>query len=149
MIIIHGMDTPPVPRIVSASLADRLRVMPAVGGTGPRQAGESTPVPGAAPGGRRHFSLADPRLMGAGPPEPELAPGERRYFSLDDLDVMDAARREPDILVGGAQPVALDEVQRAPELLHAVKRAIDRRRTPGRFLLTGSANLLLMRQVSE
>jgi predicted AAA+ superfamily ATPase len=124
MIIIHGMDTSPVPRIVSASLAERLRVMPAVVVTGPRQAGKSTLVQ-------------------------ELAPGERRYYSLDDLDVMDAARREPDVLVGGAQPVALDEVQRAPELLHAVKRAIDRKRTPGRFLLTGSANLLLMRQVSE
>jgi predicted AAA+ superfamily ATPase len=42
-----------------------------------------------------------------------------------------------------------EEVQRAPALLRAVKRAIDRRRTPGQFLLTGSANLLLMRQVSE
>lgn len=45
--------------------------------------------------------------------------------------------------------MTLDEVQREPALLHAVKRAIDRDRTPGRFLLTGSANLLLMRQVSE
>ena len=51
--------------------------------------------------------------------------------------------------MGGAGPVTLDEVQREPELLRAVKRAIDRDRTPGRFLLTGSANLLLMRQVSE
>ena len=42
-----------------------------------------------------------------------------------------------------------DEVQREPGLLTAVKRAIDRDRRPGRFLLTGSANLLLMRQVSE
>jgi hypothetical protein len=40
-------------------------------------------------------------------------------------------------------------VQRAPDLLLAVKREIDRQRTPGRFLLTGSANLLLMRRVSE
>ena len=51
--------------------------------------------------------------------------------------------------MGGTQPVTLDEVQREPDLLHAVKRAIDRRRTPGQFLLTGSANLLRMRQVSE
>jgi len=79
----------------------------------------------------------------------DLAPGARRYFSLDDLDTLDAARRDPDVLVGGTQPVTLDEVQREPGLLHAVKRAIDRRRRPGQFLLTGSANLLLMRQVSE
>ncbi|MHB8766357.1 MAG: ATP-binding protein [Deferrisomatales bacterium] len=51
--------------------------------------------------------------------------------------------------MGGAQPVTLDEVQREPGLLHAVKRAIDQKRRPGQFLLTGSANLLLMRQVSE
>jgi AAA domain len=41
------------------------------------------------------------------------------------------------------------EVQREPDRLRAVKRAIDRRRQPGQFLLTGSANLLLMRRVSE
>jgi len=79
----------------------------------------------------------------------DLAPSARRYFSLDDLDARDAARRDPDALVDGTQPVTLDEVQREPGLLHAVKRAIDRRRRAGQFLLTGSANLLLMRQVSE
>jgi predicted AAA+ superfamily ATPase len=63
--------------------------------------------------------------------------------------VLDAARRDPETLVGGRGPVTLDEVQRESGLLRAVKRAIDRGRTPGRFLLTGSANLLLMRQVSE
>jgi hypothetical protein len=79
----------------------------------------------------------------------DLAPARRRYVSLDDLDAADAARRDPDALVGGAEAITLDEVQREPELLRAVKRAIDRRRRPGQFLLTGSANLLLMRQVSE
>jgi predicted AAA+ superfamily ATPase len=45
----------------------------------------------------------------------------------------------------------LDEVQRAPDLLLAVKRAVDRDRPrrPGRFVLTGSANLLLMQRLSE
>ena len=124
MIIIHGMDTAVLPRLVAPALADRLRVMPAVVVIGARQTGKST--------------LAQ-----------QLAPGRRRFLSLDDLDVVDAARRDPDMLVGGAQPVTLDEVQREPDLLHAVKRAIDRRRRPGQFLLTGSANLLLMRQVSE
>ena len=51
--------------------------------------------------------------------------------------------------MGGSAPVTLDEVQREPDLLLAVKRAIDRSRRPGQFLLTGSANLLLMRGVSE
>ncbi len=79
----------------------------------------------------------------------ELTPSPRRYFSLDDLDVVDTARRDPEVLVAGSTPVTIDEVQREPQLLLEVKRAIDRDRRPGRFLLTGSANLLLMRQVSE
>jgi predicted AAA+ superfamily ATPase len=122
MDIIHAMKT--LPRLVEPALAERLRVMPAVVVTGARQTGKST--------------LAAERVR-----------GPRRYATLDDLDVLDAARRDPEALVGGSGAVTLDEVQRAPELLAAVKRAIDRDRKPGRFLLTGSANLLLMRQVSE
>jgi len=122
MTIIHGMKT--LPRLVGTALSERLRVMPAVVVTGARQTGKST--------------LAE-----------QLVPGSRRYATLDDLDVLDAAQRDPEVLVGGPGPVTLDEVQRAPELLRAVKRAIDRDRKSGRFLLTGSANLLLMRQVSE
>ena len=98
--------------------------MPAVVVTGARQTGKST--------------LAQ-----------ELTPGKRRFFSLDDLDPQEQARRDPEALLGGHQPVTIDEVQREPDLLRTVKRAIDRQRRPGRFLLTGSANLLLMRQVSE
>jgi predicted AAA+ superfamily ATPase len=122
MIIIHDVKT--LPRLVGIALAERLKVMPAVVVTGARQTGKST--------------LAE-----------QLVAGTRRYASLDDLDVLDMARRDPEALVGGTQPVTLDEVQREPTLMRAVKRAIDRDRKPGRFLLTGSANLLLMRQVSE
>jgi predicted AAA+ superfamily ATPase len=122
MIIIHGMKT--LPRLVNTALSERLRVMPAVVVTGARQTGKST--------------LAE-----------QLVPGERRYATLDDLDVLDTARRDPEALVGGSGAITLDEVQLEPSLLRAVKRAIDRDRTPGRFLLTGSANLLLMRRVSE
>jgi predicted AAA+ superfamily ATPase len=123
MIIIYIMDTT-LPRLVAGPLLDRLRVMPAVVVTGARQTGKTTLV--------RDSSL-----------------GGRRYFSLDDLDVVDTARRDPETLVGGSEPVTLDEVQREPDLLLAVKQAIDRERRPGQFLLTGSANLLLMNRVSE
>ncbi len=79
---------------------------------------------------------------------PEVGDG-RRYLSLDDLDVLEAARKEPASLWAGADRVTLDEVQKCPELLSAIKLEVDRRPQPGRFLLTGSANLLLMKQVSE
>ena len=114
----------PLPRLVLPSLAQRLRMLSAVIVTGARQTGKST--------------LAH-----------ELTHGDRRYLSLDDLDVQDLARRDPAALLEGDRHITLDEVQREPDLLNAVKRSIDRRREPGRFLLTGSANLLLMRQVSE
>lgn len=98
--------------------------MPAVVVAGARQTGKSTLAAACGPEGRR-------------------------YLSLDDYDVLDLARRDPESLVAGAGPVTLDEVQRAPALLSAVKRAIDRGRRPGQFLLTGSANLLMMRRISE
>ena len=72
----------------------------------------------------------------------------RTYFTLDDVGVLDQAERNPDALLS-TRPVILDEVQRAPQLLLAVKRAVDERRHPGDFLLTGSANLLLMGQVAD
>jgi predicted AAA+ superfamily ATPase len=122
MIIIHTMNV--LPRLVETALAERLRVMPAVVVSGARQTGKSTLVA-------------------------ERVAGRRRYASLDDLDVRDLARRDPDALLGGGAPMTFDEVQREPGFLAAVKRAIDRDRTPGRFLLSGSANLLLMGQVSE
>ena len=122
MDIIHVVNI--LPRLVDDALAARLRVMPAVVVTGARQTGKSTLVE-------------------------QLVPGDRRYRSLDDFDVRDVARRDPEALLGGDDPLTLDEVQRLPGLLTAVKRAIDRDRRPGCFLLTGSANLLLMRQASE
>lgn len=74
----------------------------------------------------------------------------RTFLTLDDLDLVAMARSEPlDLLARGGQATTIDEIQRVPELLHAIKQEVDRRRRRGRFLLTGSANLLLMRRVSE
>ena len=64
------------------------------------------------------------------------------------MGVLDQAQRNPDSLLA-TRPVILDEVQRAPQLLLAVKRAVDERRRPGDFILTGSANLLLMEKVAD
>ena len=114
-----------------------MSVMPAVVVSGARQTGKTTL---AHAFGQVDATSAKATLATA---------SHRRYLSLDDLDVVHLARRDPDALVRGTHPVTLDEVQREPSLLGAVKREIDRERTPGRFLMTGSANLLLMRRVSE
>lgn len=123
MIIIHVMTA--LPRLAAAALAHAASVMPVTVVTGARQTGKSTLVRDLAPA------------------------GARPYFTLDDLDVLEQARDAPDDLVARAERLTVDEVQRAPQILLAVKRAVDRRRRAGRFLLTGSANLLLMHQVSE
>src|SRR5436190_3613305 len=126
MIIIQGVnDDTVLPRCVDAALRRTLAAMPAVVITGARQTGKSTLV--------RSGTAGDDRV----------------YLTLDDLEVLDQAGTAPDDLVDRGRRMTIDEIQRHPALLRAVKRAVDTRRTKGRFLLTGSANLLLMRQVSE
>lgn len=73
------------------------------------------------------------------------------YLTLDDFDLRTQAESDPEAVVARAPSLILDEVQRARDLLIAVKRAVDDdpRRTPGRFILTGSANLLMMERVRE
>ncbi len=116
-------DARNLPRLLDAPLRDALKTFPVVVVTGARQTGKSTLVQGL--------------------------PRERAYHTLDDFDVRERAATEPDALLRDARPVTIDEVQREPGLLIAVKRAVELRRTPGRFLLTGSANLMLHHRVSE
>lgn len=74
----------------------------------------------------------------------------RRYLTLDDQATLTAAKDNPDGFIAGLSgPVILDEVQRAPELFLAIKAAVDRDRSPGRFLLTGSANVMLLPRVAD
>jgi predicted AAA+ superfamily ATPase len=82
----------------------------------------------------------------------EIASGQHhaRYLTLDDATVLAAARSDPAGFISGLQgSVVIDEVQRAPELFLPIKAAVDRDRRPGRFLLTGSANVLLLPKLSE
>jgi predicted AAA+ superfamily ATPase len=73
-----------------------------------------------------------------------------RYLTLDDDGVLSAAIEDPSGFLGGLdEAVVLDEVQRAPQLFPALKAQVDLDRTPGRFLLTGSANALLLPEVAE
>jgi predicted AAA+ superfamily ATPase len=66
-----------------------------------------------------------------------------QYVTLDDINVLAACKSDPQgFLQQFKGSVAIDEVQRCPELLMALKHNVDQNRQPGRFLLTGSANLL-------
>lgn len=73
-----------------------------------------------------------------------------RYVSFDDEAVRDAARRDPVGFVEGLpRRTILDEVQRVPELFTSLKAAIDERRAAGRFILTGSASVLLVPKLAD
>ena len=80
----------------------------------------------------------------------ELAGSSRHYLTFDDTGLLAAAKRDPIGFIAGLDmPVTLDEVQHVPELFPAIKKAVDANRKPGRFLLTGSANVLLLPKLSE
>jgi len=73
-----------------------------------------------------------------------------RYITLDDATVLAAAQHDPVGFVSGlGESTVIDEIQRAPELFLAIKAAVDNNRVPGRYLLTGSANVLLLPRLSE
>ena len=79
----------------------------------------------------------------------EKGPG-RQYLTFDDPGVLAAARSDPNGFIAGLNgPVTLDEVQHVPELFPVIKAVIDRNRQPAQFLLTGSANVLLLPKLSE
>ena len=115
----------PLSRDLTRSISAALEDLPVVALTGMRQTGKST------------LLQTEPALAG------------RRYLTLDDFAQLQAARLDPEAFVGGDEPLTIDEAQRAPELLIAIKRAVDRSRRPGRFLLSGSADLSLLSGVSE
>ena len=115
------------PRLAARHLTTAAAVMPVVVVMGARQTGKSTLV-------RSH-----PRF------------GAYPYLTLDRSDVRGQAHAAPESLLTRAPRLVIDEVQRDPDLILALKEYIDRqpRRTPGQFVLTGSANLLAMTKVRE
>jgi predicted AAA+ superfamily ATPase len=117
---------PLLPRYAASRVRDLLKAFPVVVITGARQVGKTT--------------LAQMLIAEVG----------GRYVTLEDRGTLQQALADPDgLLVGGAEPLVIDEVQVAPDLLRAVKLNVDRDRRPGRFVLTGSANLLRMASVTE
>ncbi len=79
--------------------------------------------------------------------QPELS--TRRYVTLDDFSQLAAAKADPDSFISGDDFLSIDEAQKCPELFLAIKRAVDRNRHPGQFLLSGSANFLLLKNLGD
>ncbi len=114
-----------LPRDIADQVVSALADMPVVVLTGMRQTGKST------------FLQQQPELAG------------RKYVTLDDFAQLAAAKADPDSFVDSVEPLTIDEAQRCPELFVAIKRAVDKKRVPGQFILSGSANFLLMKNISE
>ncbi len=108
---------------IEAALADT----PVVLVHGPRQAGKSTLV--------QYLATT---MKGA------------HYFTFDEAQILSLAKADPETFLAGLTgPIILDEVQRVPEIFLAIKLMVDRNRKPGQFLLTGSANVLLLPQMAD
>lgn len=72
------------------------------------------------------------------------------YLTFDDASYIEAARYDPIGFVNRlSKNVILDEVQHVPDLFRAIKLSVDSNRKPGRFLMTGSANILMLPKLSE
>lgn len=115
---------PLFPRYLQPHIEEALLDTPVVLVNGPRQAGKTTLV--------KQF---------AGP--------ERKYLTLDDPATLAAAQQDPVGFTRVLDSAVIDEVQRAPELLLAIKLSVDQDRRPGRFLLTGSANVMTLPRVAD
>lgn len=112
------------PRLVERRAEEALADTPVVLIVGPRRAGKTT--------------LAR-----------KMAEEGRTYITLDDRTVLDAALSDPNGFIRGLDRAIVDEIQRAPDLLLAIKRSVDEDRRPGRFLLTGSANVMTLPRVAD
>ena len=111
------------PRLLNARIREALSDTPVVLINGPRQCGKTTLV--------------------------QLHGQELPYFTLDDDNLLTSVRADPAGFIRRIDRAVIDEIQHAPELLRAIKLSVDQDRRPGRFLLTGSANLLAVPKVSD
>ena len=112
------------PRFLETRIREALEDTPVVLINGPRQSGKTTLA--------RH-----------------VTDGQMRYLTLDDELTLLAAREDPVGMIRSLDRAVIDEIQRAPQLVMAIKKTVDEDRRPGRFLVTGSANLMTIPLVAD
>jgi predicted AAA+ superfamily ATPase len=112
------------PRLLEAHIKEAMEDTPVVLICGPRQAGKTTLVR-------------------------QIAGQKMRYLTLDDELTLLSAKEDPVGMIRSVDTAVIDEIQRAPQLLLAIKKSVDEDRRPGRFLLTGSANLMTLPTVAD
>ena len=138
------------PRPIERQLIEALEDSPVVLIHGPRQCGKTTLAqmvcaPAMLPG---LPGLPETHGQKASPDEPFRR--DYLYLSFDDFGIRAAAEADPMGFVANLpERVILDEIQHVPELFGALKLEVDRRRLPGRFLLAGSANVLLLPRLAD
>jgi predicted AAA+ superfamily ATPase len=112
-------------RTIEPRIAEALQDTPVVLLAGPRQAGKTTLV----------RQIAQQQGL--------------RYLTMDDELTLLSAQDDPVGMIRSLDRAVIDEIQRAPQLLIAIKKSVDQDRRPGRFLLTGSANLMALPTVAD
>ena len=110
------------PRLTASKLSEALRHFPVVLLTGSRQVGKSTLA----------LTVMD------------------NYITLDDIVAYSSAKADPGLFIQSLKkPVVIDEIQKAPEFLNAIKMDVDRKRVNGSYLLTGSTNILAYKNIAD
>ncbi len=113
------------PRDINYAVSAALENMPVVVVTGMRQTGKTT------------FLCSQPEL------------GGRIYVNFDDFAQLEAAKSDPDGFIRRDRPLTIDEAHKCPEIFNSIKKAVDKERIPGQFLLSGSANFSILKNITE
>jgi len=112
-------------RDLAPAVGKALRNMPVVVITGLRQSGKTTFL------------------------QHEFPTDKRRFITFDDFAQLSAAKADPDHFVTTDEDLTIDEAHKCPEIFTAIKRVVDKKRRPGQFLLSGSANFMLLKKITE
>jgi len=113
------------PRDITSAVSIALENMPVVVVTGMRQTGKTT------------FLCSQSDIS------------DRSYVNFDDFAQLESAKSDPDGFLRREQPLTIDEAHKCPEIFGAIKRAVDKERIPGQFLLSGSADFSILKNITE